>query len=95
MKKCGQLTDGVITLRPYRLSDIDSVYEAVCESIPELSVWMSWCHPDYSIEETRTWIESQPDKCKKEQNTTSPYRITANRYILAVVALTLSTVVAA
>jgi len=65
MKKCGQLTDGVITLRPYRVTDIDSVYEAVCESITELSVWMSWCHPDYSIEETKTWIESQPDKCKK------------------------------
>jgi ribosomal-protein-serine acetyltransferase len=62
MEKDGRLTDGVITLRPYRVSDIDSVYEAVRESIPELSVWMSWCHPDYSIEETGTWIESQPDK---------------------------------
>ena len=64
-KKCGRLTDGVITLRPYRVSDIGSVYKAIRESIPELSVWMSWCHPDYSIEETKTWIESQPDKCKK------------------------------
>lgn len=65
MEKDGRLTDGVITLRPYRVSDIDSVYEAARESIPELSVWMSWCHPDYSIEETRTWIESQPDKWEK------------------------------
>jgi RimJ/RimL family protein N-acetyltransferase len=62
MEKDGRLTDGVITLHPYRASDIDSVYEAVRESISELSVWMSWCHPDYSVEETRTWIESQPDK---------------------------------
>jgi len=65
MEKDGQLTDGVITLRPYRVSDIDSVYEAVRESVPELSVWMSWCHLDYSVEETRTWIESQPDKWEK------------------------------
>jgi len=65
MEKDGGLTDGVITLRPYRVSDIDSVYEAARESISELSVWMSWCHPDYSIEETRTWIESQPDKWGK------------------------------
>ena len=65
MEKDGRLTDGVMTLRPYRVSDIDSVYEAVRESIPELSVWMSWCHPDYSIEETGTWIESQPDKWEK------------------------------
>lgn len=65
MKKDGRLTDGVITLRPYQASDIDSVYEAARESISELSVWMSWCHPAYSIEETRTWIESQPDKWEK------------------------------
>jgi ribosomal-protein-serine acetyltransferase len=65
IKKGGRLTDGVIALRPYRVSDIGSVYEAVRESIPELSVWMSWCHPDYSVEETRIWIESQPDKWQK------------------------------
>jgi ribosomal-protein-serine acetyltransferase len=65
MEKDGRLTNGVITLRPYRVSDIDSVYKAARESIPELSVWMSWCHPDYSIEETRTWIELQPDKWEK------------------------------
>lgn len=65
MEKDGRLTDGMITLRPYRASDIDSVYEAVRESIPELSVWMSWCHPDYSVEEARTWIESQPDKWER------------------------------
>jgi ribosomal-protein-serine acetyltransferase len=65
MKKGTRLTDGVIALRPYRASDIDSVCEAVRESIPELSVWMSWCQPDYSVEDTRTWVESQPDKWEK------------------------------
>ena len=65
MEKDSRLTNGVITLRPYRINDIDSVYEAARESISELSVWMSWCHPDYSLEETRTWIESQPDRWKK------------------------------
>jgi ribosomal-protein-serine acetyltransferase len=67
MKKDGRLTDGVITIRPYLVSDIDSVYEAVRESMPELSVWMSWCHPDHSIEETKTWIASQPDKWEKRE----------------------------
>ncbi len=64
-KKAGRLTDGVIILRPYRTSDIDSVDEAIRESIPELSVWMSWCRPDYSIWQTRTWIGSQRGKWKK------------------------------
>ena len=65
MKKGGRLTDGVTTLRPYRASDAYSVYEAVRESVSQLSVWMLWCHPRYSIEETRTWIASQPGKWKE------------------------------
>jgi ribosomal-protein-serine acetyltransferase len=60
-----RLTDGVVTLRPYRIGDIDALHSGVSESICELSVWMSWCHPDYCIEETKTWIESQPDKWEK------------------------------
>ena len=65
MEKDIRLTKGVITLRPYRVNDVDSVYEAARESISELSVWMPWCHPDYSLEETRAWIESQPNKWDK------------------------------
>ena len=65
MEKDIRLTDGVITLHPYQVSDIDSLYEAVRESVSEMFEWMPWCHPDYSIEESRTWIESQPDKWEK------------------------------
>lgn len=65
MRKDIRLTDGVITLRPYRESDTISVYKAARESVSELSLWMSWCHPDYAIEETRAWIEAQPEKWGK------------------------------
>lgn len=65
MEKDILLTDGVITLHPYQVSDIDSLYEAARESISEIFEWMPWCHPDYSIEESRIWIESQPDKWEK------------------------------
>ena len=65
MEKDIRLTDGVITLQPYQVSDIDSLYEAVRESVSEMFEWMPWCHPEYSIEESRTWIESQPDKWEK------------------------------
>jgi ribosomal-protein-serine acetyltransferase len=47
------------TIRPYRVADAEEVYAAVRESMAELSPWMPWCHPGYSIEETRAWIESQ------------------------------------
>jgi RimJ/RimL family protein N-acetyltransferase len=57
MEKEVQLTDGSILLRPYRLSDAEPVYEAVRESLPELLPWMPWAYPDYSLEESKKWIE--------------------------------------
>jgi ribosomal-protein-serine acetyltransferase len=56
-----QLTDGSVVLRPYQLSDADRLYEAVRESLAELSVWLPWCHLGYSIEESRAWIESRAE----------------------------------
>jgi ribosomal-protein-serine acetyltransferase len=54
-----QLTDGTVLVRPYRLSDVEGLYEAVRESIAELSTWMPWCHSGYSVEESRAWVESR------------------------------------
>jgi ribosomal-protein-serine acetyltransferase len=53
-----QLTDGSILLRPFRPSDAEALYEAVWESLPELLPWMPWAHADYSLEESKKWIES-------------------------------------
>ncbi len=54
------LSDGVVSLRPFQMSDTDELAEAVRESIPELKPWMSWCHDDYSEDDTRNWIKSLP-----------------------------------
>jgi ribosomal-protein-serine acetyltransferase len=54
------LSVGVISLRPFQMSDTDELTEAVRESIPELKPWMSWCHDDYSEDDTRNWIKSLP-----------------------------------
>ena len=54
-----ELTDGFIILRPYQISDINRLYEAVRDSIPEVSAWLPWCHPGYSIDESRTWVETR------------------------------------
>jgi RimJ/RimL family protein N-acetyltransferase len=59
-----ELTDGIISLRPYTTDDADELYEAVRESIPELQPWMPWCHPDYAIEETREWLSKRDDAWK-------------------------------
>jgi RimJ/RimL family protein N-acetyltransferase len=55
------LTDGKVLIRPYRDGDVALLYEAVRSSIPEVSPWMPWCHKDYTIEESRIWVESRPE----------------------------------
>ena len=53
------LTDDELVVRPYRSDDVQTLYEAVRESLAEMSTWMSWCHENYSIEETREFIASR------------------------------------
>jgi len=51
-------SDGTIGIRPFRESDVPLLFEAVRESISELSAWMAWCRPDYSIKESAEFIQS-------------------------------------
>jgi RimJ/RimL family protein N-acetyltransferase len=51
-----RLVSGQVLLRPYSHEDADDFCAAARESIAEVYPWLHWCHPDYSIEESRTWI---------------------------------------
>lgn len=53
-------------IRPLRAEDIEAEYEAVCESIPEVSRWMAWCHEGYRIEETTAFIMSRAEAWKND-----------------------------
>jgi len=48
---------GGVCIRPYDAADAPALFEAIHESMAELLPWMPWCHPGYSIEEARAWIE--------------------------------------
>jgi RimJ/RimL family protein N-acetyltransferase len=48
-----------IVIRPCEVADAPAVSEAVRESVNELMPWMPWCHPNYSIEDSTTWLEAQ------------------------------------
>jgi RimJ/RimL family protein N-acetyltransferase len=50
---------GATRIRPYRVDDAPAVWEAVRESMAELQRWMPWCHPGYSIDDSRSWLETQ------------------------------------
>lgn len=60
-----ELTDGKITLRPYRKSDVNSMYQAIRESIKEVGAWLPFAHDDYSIKESRAWAKKRPKEWKK------------------------------
>jgi len=46
-----------IKIRPYQDGDDEMLYEAARESVDEVYPWLEWCHPDYTIEDSRQWIE--------------------------------------
>ena len=61
------LVDGDILVRPLELTDALSLFEAVRESIPEVSPWLGWCHENYSIEETREFLRSRAEKSQGDE----------------------------
>lgn len=63
-----EFSDGTIVIRTYQPNDAPSCFEAARESIAEVSRHLPWLHPDYSIEETRTWIEKTVPKLWEQQS---------------------------
>jgi len=49
-------SDGNIGLRQFTLEDAPSLFNAVHESMTQLSAWMVWAHPKYSMEETQSFV---------------------------------------
>lgn len=48
-----------VKIRPYRIDDAETVFNAARESMAELQPWMPWCHQDYSLEDSQSWLELQ------------------------------------
>lgn len=45
-----------IIIRQYREEDVLGFYEAVAESKADIAKWLPWCHDEYSIEDSKSWI---------------------------------------
>jgi ribosomal-protein-serine acetyltransferase len=48
-----------VLIRPCRVEDAQAMYAAVRESLDELVQWMPWCHRDYSLQESKSWLRTQ------------------------------------
>jgi ribosomal-protein-serine acetyltransferase len=51
-----EITDGTVRLRPFQMEDVQETFTAVRESLADLTPWMSWAYPDYSLNDTREFI---------------------------------------
>jgi ribosomal-protein-serine acetyltransferase len=49
----------ICSLRTYTDDDASSLWEAVHESVAEVSRWLPWCHAQYSLGEALDWIRSR------------------------------------
>ena len=47
----------LVKIRKYKQEDIAGFYEAVAESKNEVSKWLPWCDNNYTIKDTKKWIE--------------------------------------
>ena len=54
-----------VLIRTYKESDTELLYEAVAESIHELSQWMPWCNENYTLNESLAWVASREKAWEK------------------------------
>jgi ribosomal-protein-serine acetyltransferase len=52
-------TSADILLRRCSLEDTEALFDAATESIDRMYPWLPWCHPGYTIEESRGWLAEQ------------------------------------
>jgi len=51
-----RLYTSTVRIRRFAPEDAVSLYEATRESISALCAWMVWCHPEYSLQDSRSFI---------------------------------------
>lgn len=62
-----QFHEGRVTIRPFENADVPQMFNAVRESIPELSPWLPWCRSDYTQDETANFIHARPQAWASEE----------------------------
>jgi RimJ/RimL family protein N-acetyltransferase len=53
-----ELSNDVVKIRRYCADDVSLLFEAARESTNEMFAWAAWCHPNYTMEESRAFVSS-------------------------------------
>ncbi len=62
-----ELSSNRILLRAFRLEDATAIYDAVCESKPELSRWLPWCGADYGQNDTLEFLNHRGESYRNHE----------------------------
>jgi len=54
-----------VRIRRYRPNDAPALFDAVRESLDDLCAFLTWCHPDYRLEESREFIAKNDSAWEK------------------------------
>ncbi len=54
-----ELTDGNILIRSCQPGDASVICDGVHETMQEMLKWAPWCHPDYSLSDCASWLETR------------------------------------
>ena len=63
-----EFNDGRTAIRRYRPDDVPRLFEAVSESVPELSRWLPWCHANYSPDDSAAFVNSRDAEWEKGEH---------------------------
>jgi RimJ/RimL family protein N-acetyltransferase len=63
-----EYSEGRILIRHFRGDEAGLLFEAVRESVVELSRWMAWCHPGYAREDSETFVRSRDAEWDKGEH---------------------------
>ena len=61
-----ELGNETLLLRAFRSDDAEAIHAAVRESMRELGQWLSWCHADYTIADTRQFLDGRAEAFQKD-----------------------------
>jgi len=56
-----------ISIRPFSMEDAMQVYEAARESVETLCTTMTWCHANYSLEDSQNFVLKCAEKREKKE----------------------------
>jgi RimJ/RimL family protein N-acetyltransferase len=63
-----EFSEGHIAIRRYQPDDVPRLFEAVRESVAQLSLWLPWCHANYALDDSAAFVNSRDAEWEKGEH---------------------------